>query len=188
MLNSLKENNYLFIPNFLSQEDTDRIYTEFIYSVKTYPDAFNITDKQAMGSPSIYNFVPFLELLCEKVSFLNEAVGEKLLPTYTYGRLYKHGSVLEKHTDRPACEISVTAHLGGDGTKWPIWFTKPDGTTVSYNLSPGQAVIYLGCESKHWRDKFLGDTYGQVFLHYVRSRGPNADHTFDTINKFGLSN
>ena len=38
--------------------------------------------------------------------------GMRLLPTYSYLRVYKRGDVLRRHTDRPACEMSVTLNLG----------------------------------------------------------------------------
>src|SRR3982751_4657437 len=36
------------------------------------------------------------------------ASGLQLFPTYTYFRVYKHGDVLKKHTDRGSCEVSVS--------------------------------------------------------------------------------
>jgi hypothetical protein len=75
-------------------------------------------------------------------------------------------------------------HLGSDGTSWPICFTKPDGEVVSKDLKPGEAVIYLGCISEHWRENaFVGKEYGQVFLHYVRSKGKYVNHCFDGARK-----
>ena len=157
------------------------MYVNLINDNKMYPNAFNYEDAQALGSASIYNYIPFVELLCEKTMFMNNLVGEKLLPTYSYGRIYKTGAALGKHLDRESCEISVTINLGSKGGSWPIWFTKPDGTVISYDLSPGQAVVYLGCISEHWRDSLSGDDYGQFFLHYVRGRGPHACHAFDAV-------
>jgi hypothetical protein len=128
--------------------------------------------------------MPFVALMCEKTAHMNELIGEKLLPTYAYARVYKNGAELKKHTDRPACEISVTVHLGNDGTQWPICFTKPDGSVIAKELLPGDAVVYLGCISEHWREgAFTGQEYGQVFLHYVRSKGKYANYCFDGIRK-----
>jgi len=104
-----------------------------------------------------------------------------MLPTYSYARLYKNGEVLKRHKDRGACEVSVTLHLGSDGVEWPIYFETPAGDTVSVNLKPGQAVIYLGCIAPHWRDVYEGSDYRQVFLHYVRARGENRHFYFDKI-------
>jgi hypothetical protein len=173
------DNNYLFVPNFLSPEEANYFYREFKKDAQLYPDIFKI-DNQVNNAASAPNYLPFIALMCEKTAQMNQLVGEKLIPTYAYARIYKNGAELTKHIDRPACEISVTLHLGSDGTKWPISFTKPDGSVVSKDLAPGQAVIYFGCISEHWREgAFTGQEYGQVFLHYVLSRGRYAEYFFD---------
>lgn len=183
MNQELLQNNYLFVPDFLSVQETNALFKEFKKNVQLYPNSFK-ADHDVVNSPSAFNYKPFIALMCEKTMYMNQLVQEKLLPTYAYARIYKNGAELKKHMDRPACEISVTLHLGGDGTPWPICFTKPDGTEVAKDLSPGQAVIYFGCVSEHWREGvFQGNEYGQVFLHYVRSGGLYADYYFDRNRK-----
>jgi hypothetical protein len=39
--------------------------------------------------------------------------------------------------------------------------------------------MYLGCQADHWREKFSGTEYTQLFMHYVRSNGPKAWAYFD---------
>lgn len=182
MNQELLNNNYLFIPEFIPTQEANDLYKQFKDEAQLYPKHFDSKDLQALGSPSIYNYVPFVALMCEKTAHINKLVEEKLLPTYAYARVYKKGAELTKHSDRPACEISVTLHLGSDGTSWPICFTKPDGSIVSKDLKVGDAVIYLGCISEHWREgAFAGNEYGQVFLHYVRSTGIYNNHYFDKV-------
>ena len=61
-------------------------------------------------------------LLNTLVPEIEGASGLRLFPTYSYFRVYKKGDTLAKHTDRPACEISVTLCLGfEEGKPWPIW-------------------------------------------------------------------
>jgi hypothetical protein len=183
MNQELLNNNYLFVPEFITKQEAIDLYKEFKEEVQLYPHNFK-TDPQVFGSPSVHNYVTFVALMCEKTAHMNKLVEEKLLPTYAYSRIYKNGAELTKHTDRPACEVSVTLHLGSDGTSWPICFTKPDGEVVSKDLKPGEAVIYLGCISEHWRENaFVGKEYGQVFLHYVRSKGKYVNHCFDGARK-----
>jgi hypothetical protein len=180
MNQELLNNNYLFVPDFLSIQETSNLYKQFKQELQLYPKS----DFHVPGSLAVGNYIPFVALLCEKTAHMNELVGEKLLPTYAYARIYKNGNELTKHKDRPACEVSVTVHLGSDGTSWPICFTKPDGSIVSKDLKPGEAVIYLGCISEHWREGiFAGQEYGQVFLHYVRSKGRYTNHCFDAERK-----
>ena len=42
---------------------------------------------------------------------MEKETGLKVLPTYTYARIYKTGDILERHKDRPSCEISTTVNL-----------------------------------------------------------------------------
>jgi hypothetical protein len=178
----LLENNYIFIEDFLTPENTKELYDVFKNDIKNYPSLFQ-KDPQCPKSFARYDYHWFLELLVHKAHILSELIEEPLLPTYSYSRLYQRGEELHKHKDRHSCEVSITLHLGSDGTKWPIYFTKPNGEVVSYDLKPGQAVVYLGMVSEHWRNKFKGKEYGQVFLHYVRSRRENWVYCFDKHDK-----
>ena len=163
----LLRNNYLVVPNFITKKEALKLKTEF----ELTDEVFEFSgDEQAPNSSSIYNYLPALELLANKTSHVSEIIGETVLPTYVYSRIYHNGSELVKHTDRPACEISLTLHLGGD-KPWAIWIKTPNNKNKCVNLNPGDAMLYLGCIAPHWRDTFEGDNYTQFFLHYVRSRG-----------------
>jgi len=178
----LLDNNYLVIDNFISEEKAKELYKRFKNEANTNPQAFS-HDSQCPKSLAMYDFRWFVELLIDKISFMSKVLEEPMFPTYSYARIYANQEVLEKHKDRHACEVSVTLHLDGDGTEWPIWFTKPNGDQVSYNLKSGQAIIYLGMISEHWREAFQGQEHGQVFLHYVRGRGENWMCYFDKFKK-----
>lgn len=168
-------NHYLFVPNFISLEEARFLHTAF----KEHASVNNLTgDTQVINSSSVYNFMPFVRLLIEKIPDVSRLLKDSVLPTYTYARIYKNGAVLERHRDRAACEISLTLNLFKD-VDWPIYFQKPDGYEVGLELEPGDAVLYLGCVADHWRNVFVGDEYSQVFMHYVRSFGPNNWAFFD---------
>lgn len=173
----LESNNYVLLDDFISENKAKELYNGFFNYKTEWPELFT-RDSQCPKSLAIYDYKPFVELLVEKIPYMSEKMGELMLPTYCYSRFYKHGETLEKHTDRPACEISVTLHLGGD-SEWPIWFTKPNGDIISYDLKPGQGIMYQGIVSEHWRDAYEGKSYAQVFLHYVKSQGPNWQYYFD---------
>ncbi len=176
MRQELEQNNFLFVSNFISQERAQVLQKQFVELEQTGQYS---KDHQAPNSPAIYNFKPFLELLCEKTNEVTSLIEEQVLPTYTYARIYKNGEVLARHRDRPACEISLTVNIGGDAP-WGISIQKPSGEEVDLNLNRGDAMLYLGCTADHWRNTpFLGQYYSQVFLHYVRSNGPNAWAYFD---------
>lgn len=169
------QNNYLYVPEFISGGEAHSLAVEF----KEHCREFKLQgDSQAPNSQAIYDFLPFVRLLVKKVKHVSEILGEEVLPTYTYARVYRNSSVLERHRDRPACEISFTLNLAKD-TNWPIFFQRPDGSETSVELNPGDAVLYLGCQADHWRNKFEGNEHVQLFLHYVRADGPKAWAFFD---------
>lgn len=179
MNKDLIENNYIVLRNFISKERSSNLSFEFLKHCKEN----NLGgDSQAPNSFSEYNYISFLELLCEKTTEISSIVGETVLPTYTYSRVYKNGSELTYHTDRDACEISLTLHLHGDST-WPIWIETPTGEKRCVDLDPGDAMVYLGKIAPHWRYAYEGEYYTQVFLHYVRSRGDCAYAYFDKVNE-----
>jgi hypothetical protein len=131
-----------------------------------------------------------METLLQKIKYRVELETElKLNETYSYTRLYKKGDVLPRHKDRYSCEVSTTLHLGGDN--WPI-FLEPDSSKGGYDketgeyepskakgkkieLGSGDMLIYQGCELEHWREKFEGESCGQVFLHYNDANGEDAE-------------
>ena len=98
----------------------------------------------------------------------------KLFPTYAYWRYYVFGAILKKHTDRPACEISVTACI----KKYDNWPIVIEGT--SFELEEGDAVLYAGCDQKHWRSGvYKGEGMAQVFFHYVNKNGIYQNYAYD---------
>ena len=128
------------------------------------------------------------------IPIMKAKTGLELIPTYSYTRLYEKGNILERHKDRPSCEVSTTLHLGGD--PWPI-FINPDpergnvygeergkynirsynptkDTGIQVDLKVGDMLIYSGCELEHWREPFQGHVCSQVFLHYNHAKGPFA--------------
>lgn len=137
-----------------------------------------LPDRLVPSSPAIYDFLPFVRLLVEKLPQVEQLLDEKLLPTYTYSRMYIHGDELPLHEDRDACEVSLTINLDAD-QPWPIWLKTPDGETVKILQQPGDALLYLGCQTPHWREPFNGQFCTQVFLHYVFSYGSRAYAYFD---------
>jgi len=169
------QNSYLHVPGFIAANEA----LSFAKDFKEHCDKFKVEgDPQAPNSSSVYNYMPFVRLLVEKVPEVSELLGEKVLPTYTYARVYKVGSELLRHRDRPACEISLSINLSKD-TDWLFYLQRPDSSEICLELQPGDAVMYLGCQADHWREKFAGAEYTQLFMHYVCSNGPKAWTYFD---------
>src|SRR5260370_17541800 len=47
----------------------------------------------------------------------------RLVPTYSYARVYFHGDAMVRHHDPGSCEVSVAIHLPKAGGDPPLWFT-----------------------------------------------------------------
>lgn len=170
----LDQTNYVLIEKFLHQTAAEYAGAQF---KKYCVENFSKPDPQVPGSPAVYGH-PFIDqILISKIFFMNDLIGDRLYPTYCYGRWYKKGAELSPHIDAESCEISVTLNLLGD--PWPIYFTRPNGEIASETLKPGDAVIYKGSISRHWREKFEGKECVQAFLHYVKAYGANYLHAFD---------
>ena len=160
----------------------DAASLEFFYRyalTRAASGTMTLSDEQVPGTPSAYAD-PTMETLLEDLRpRVERATGLSLFPTYAYFRVYKQGDVLERHRDRPSCEISMTLNLGcSPGDPWPIFIEGPTGT-ASISLRPGDGLIYRGCECHHWREAYMGEHAAQIFLHYVDENGPNAEWKFD---------
>lgn len=173
----LESNNYLIIKNFISSYEATNLSRSFNQYIEINEDKV-VRDYQVPNALSVHNYIPFVEVLCHKLPEVSKIFGESLLPTYSYARVYTKGDVLNPHTDREACEVSLTLHLGGD-TSWPIYIKTPSGETKSVVLEPGDAMMYLGRIASHWREEYTGTSYTQVFLHYVRTYGDCSFAYFD---------
>jgi len=129
-----------------------------------------------------YNYPKLRPVLFEIKHFLEELLEEPLFETYCFDRFYFAGSSMLPHTDRAACELSVSLNISSTSEKeYPLWIKTDDGA-VPIVTEPGDAVLYKGRNFKHWRDTLVGpsDTYHhQAFFHYVRADGYYVEHAWD---------
>ena len=137
-------------------------------------------DVQVPGTPSVYCDPVMDAVLHALSSRVAQEAGGAVYPTYSYFRVYKHGDVLPKHQDRPACEISLTVSLGFDPSRepWTIWMDSGEGPSA-LKLWPGDAALYRGMDVMHWREAFPGTYAAQLFLHYVYQHGAQREWKHD---------
>jgi alkylated DNA repair dioxygenase AlkB len=160
-------------------------------------------EPQVQGSCSRYWHPQYRSVHNDIRLKIEAVVGRKLYNTYYFDRYYFPGQGLSRHTDRDACEISVTVHISSTLPKaWPIWIKTPNtyhdlgrqqikspGEAASVILRPGDGMIYKGCERPHWRDpmphsirsrlQFKPLHYHQIFFHYVLQDGLRAHCAWD---------
>lgn len=161
----------LYVKNFVSKELCYFLTNVLLRQSVLEPGH---KDTQVPTAKSVMDHEVVFETLQERMwPAMEELLGEELIPTYSYARLYSNGDDLKPHIDRPACEISATVQLGRSHQyAWPIYM---GGKRI--DMAEGDAVIYKGCEIEHWRNVCEGpEEYysGQAFLHYVRANGPYA--------------
>jgi len=183
------KNNYKVIKQAISKELADFVYSYFLMKRKVarklyddrYISQFNKdfgawNDTQVPETYSHYSDIVMETLLQNLQLRMEEETELKLIPTYSYARIYKKGDVLERHKDRYSCEISTTMNLGGD--EWPIYLEpsgEKDKEGIKIVMDPGDMLVYKGCDVEHWREEFIGENCGQVFLHYNDASDPKAE-------------
>ena len=119
-------------------------------------------DGQVDGAFAIYGDPAMENFLIKFKKNLENIFDMKLVPTYTYARVYRTGNILHRHHDRPSCKLSTTLNLGGD--PYPIYLE--DNKEIEILLNPGDMLAYRGVDLFHWRNKFKGAMCAQAFLHY----------------------
>ena len=211
---SFDKDNFLIIKKAIEPKVAEFIYNYFLMKrqvaktlfetgyISPFATEFGVwKDEQFSNTYSHYGDVAMETLLLAVQPIMEKQTGLKLIPTYSYARIYKKGDILHRHKDRFSCEISTTLNLGGD--EWPIFIENDpkkgelkNGKYVSDNtkgikviLKPGDMLVYKGNLCEHWRDAFEGTDCAQVFLHYnnAATKGSN-DNMFDGRLHLGLPN
>jgi hypothetical protein len=195
-MNTFKKNNFLVvkkaIPKYLAEFCfhyilLKREVAKKIYFKKLIEEKFGLfgtwNDKQVPGTYSHYSDIVMETLLADLLITMEQNTNLKLIPTYSYTRIYKNGDILKKHIDRPSCEISSTLNLGGES--WPIFLKNKK--THKINLNQGDMLIYRGDILEHWRESFEGNNCAQVFLHYNDVKNKKSkENKFDGRPHLGL--
>jgi len=194
-MTQLQMQGYSHLSGFLSKDSCAELTAEL---KRIVAEGKTIKDSQCPLSEAVHGATIFDSLLEQLLPNFELASGKKLYPTYAYARLYAPGEELKIHTDRPACEISVTLTIGFEGNSWPIYMGDHDETKTTekrigehnteywlknisrIEMDVGDAIIYKGQEKVHWREPYKeGKWHAQVFLHYVDVNGPNAEWKYD---------
>lgn len=188
-----EKHGWIKIENFISPETANFFYTyvklaakrllcieqqlDDCSSLQLYKNCYGtFDDEQAPNAYSKYGDLIFDTLLYTSTESIGNLIGKKLVPTYTYHRLYIEDNILEKHIDRDSCKISSTMCLGFDASNisseiypnynWALWVEENNGDQIPIQMNPGDMVIYKGAEVPHWREKYIGNNHAQVFFHY----------------------
>jgi hypothetical protein len=143
-----------------------------------------------------YHYPMFTSFLWGMTPAVEQLVGEPLLPTYSYFRLYRQGDICRVHGDRPSCEHSISLTLAySDDVPWALEVAKSpagklynradedfavDELRSAVAMEAGDAVLYQGVAHHHGRTTPNPNRWSaHLFLHWVARDGPYAEHAFD---------
>lgn len=177
----------VLVKNFVD-EQTIAVVSQYFENRIRRGEWEEVFEKGDPTSRFAYYADPLIEvLLLASKEAVEDATGKELLPTYSYSRIYQAGEQLKPHVDRPSCEISVTVNVATKGEFSPIYTQYGQNDPEKHVLSPGDAVVYLGCDVMHWRQPLKdGQLNVQFMLHYVDKHGPHAEYAKDKRHNYGF--
>ena len=172
-----EENGYVILKQFVPLLMCDYISENIkVLEASSYFDYGDTQVEKAFSAAAPAITETLLDVM---TPILSQAINCELYPTYSYLRIYVKGAELEKHQDRPSCEVSATLPLSYDSPSiWPLYI-EAGNKVIGVELEPGDALIYKGIEVPHWREAFEGERQVQVFLHYVKKHGDYSEFKFD---------
>lgn len=154
------------------------LFSEADYAVK---NKIINSDTQVPGMQMFYAHPVTESLMVLLLPKIEKIVGEKLTPTYSYARVYRNGSVLKEHIDRPSCEVSISIQLAAVGVKNENGWGIVMGEKTLYLLDC-DGVVYNGIKVPHKRDELFCEPNGfqvQTFCHYVKTGGRFSRFAYD---------
>ena len=127
---------------------------------------------------------------------VEKLLARRLIPHFSYFRLYYEGDICRIHSDRADCEISMSLTLASSddapwelnvGT-WPAEQLSPPAEDfgeepfVSFAMSAGDAVLYRGPARRHGRLAPNPNRWSaHAFLEWVDSAGPYASEALNRL-------
>ena len=136
------------IKNFFSKEELE-VLQKYCYNKLNVNKDYTV--HYSVESPGWYDDALMNSFLETKLPLLEEQSKLKLFPTYAYWRYYVFGGKLKKHTDRPACEVSVT-----------VCIKKYDNWRPGIYKGEGMAQVFFHYVNKN--GPFTHHQYDNVFI------------------------
>ena len=129
--------------------------------------------------------IPALEaLLIDLKEDIEEIVGIKLFPSFSFLWNYKKGHVVPRHFDRDSVDISCSITLrSSSDLVWPIYLLdeKNSDKAIEIDLKENDMLILDGKRLLHWRNSCPYDNRLQIILCYSKQE----NYKFDRRKKLG---
>lgn len=146
----------------------------------------------SFGRLVVHDLPYFTQLQEELAAYVSTCVGEEVEPRYNFLSLYNNLGVCKIHMDAPSAKWTLDICLNHSGV-WPIHFSQivpwpedfgytgadweahikadPGNHFTTYELTPGNGIIFSGSSQWHYRDRILRVTKDNfchlLFLHYI---------------------
>ena len=190
---------HVLLPRFLPVEVARAFLLQLREDVKKVPREALEKNHALLKRSAIelygFHYTPLITFLWGMTPAIEGLLGKKLLPSYSYFRIYRQGDVCRVHSDRPSCEVSLSLTLAyGDDRPWaldmatdhlldpqPVVVDDFEGADYhSVLMAPGDAVLYQGVHRRHGRITPNPNSWSaHAFLHWVDPDGPYSDKRFD---------
>lgn len=180
MNSELKEKGFIILKDFIPKSLCN--FSKLYFKMKA--DAMDYTiDPQCPLSKSFYGDYFTETLLISSIPSLSEVTGLKLLPQYSYTRIYSYGEELVRHRDRASCEFTATVCLGkpeGEDIN-PIYIQNKmdESNPHRADLEEGDLCIFTGTVLDHWRPPLENSWLLQTFIHYTDLNGEYGNRIWD---------
>ncbi|HKX89071.1 MAG TPA: hypothetical protein VJM13_07670 [Sphingopyxis sp.] len=196
-----REQGYLALPGFVPTDVTHAflatLKSDMIRGGVSFDQLKRKHDLLATEAVEVYGmqYPPMATFLWGMTPAISALVGHDLRPTYCYFRMYRAGDICRVHSDRYACEHSLSLLLAAsDGKPWPLEVgsrhiemprqrADADFGDEAYGavpMLPGDAVLYQGVHRAHGRVTPNPNRWSaHLFLHWVDPDGPYAEHAFE---------
>jgi hypothetical protein len=142
------------------------------YRYHTRVGSFVLGDDQTGGRYVAYDDPLTQYVHAQLARTVSDLARRVVVPSYNYLSFYQGGAVLEPHTDREACEYTLSLCI--DATPdpvthgaWPLNVMTEQGP-ASFALGVGDGLLFRGRTLTHWRDRLAeGYTHSSILFHFV---------------------
>ena len=163
--------------------DDDLIYNYFSYKVenaegKMHTSLKGFPIKGKIGYIGYDFYCDYLSIILHSkiTPHVSKIIDKQIIPSFCFTRMYFEDSKLNFHTDRGACEITVShCHYG---EPWKIYISEDD-----YVTEKGVSLYYEGVDKLHGRIGSISNKALYTFFHWVEKDGKYDEFKYDKSEK-----